>query len=351
MKTIPSGAGGAPSNRMIVLPGGDAGDAAAPVSPFPSSVAAGDETWVQLAPWGTHRLWDEEKKKWVGQRLDEATGSQLVRAFSGDILVDADHSSENGGSTEALAWIMELDDRPDGLWALFRWTDKGAEAVSGRRYRFVSPAWTVDAAGRPDRLVSCALTNRPNIPSRPILNRAGIPQLPDSPIGQSGNRKIGQSNPDSAAGGSGEPTRKPEMEELKKLLGLAPDADDAAVLAAVQAIQAELAASKEAALNSEAEAFADENKDGFEDREALKNSYKADPELAKAIVKNMKAPAKPAETAKPAEVATAAGRVFANRAPVGPALMTKEQAREKLASLSGDEQRAFYRDNAALIDG
>lgn len=146
------------------------------------------------------------------------------------------------------------------------------------------------------------------------------------------------------------------MEELKKLLGLAPDADDAAVLAAVQAIQAELAASKEAALNSEAEAFADENKDRFEDREALKNSYKADPELAKAIVKNMKAPAKPSDgqTVQPSdrrEVATAAGRVFANRAPVGPALMTKEQAREKLASLPRDEQREFYRAHASLIDG
>lgn len=237
---------------------------------LPEKVAAGDETWVRLAPWGTHRIWDEEKKTWVGQRLDEAAGSQLVRAFSGDILVDADHSSENGGSTEALAWIAGLDARDDGLWALFRWTDKGAEAVSGRRYRFVSPAWTVDDDGRPDLLVSCALTNRPNIPSsKPILN--------------------------SAAGGSGEPTRKPQMEELKKALGLAPDAADADVLAAVQALQAENASLKEAKLNSEAEAFAEEHKDKC-DREVLKNSYRKDPELAKKLVLNMKAPAKAPET-------------------------------------------------------
>lgn len=142
------------------------------------------------------------------------------------------------------------------------------------------------------------------------------------------------------------------MEELKKLLGLAPDADDAAVVAAVQAIQADLAASKEAALNSEAEKFADENKDRFEDREALKNSYRENPGLAKAIVKNMKAPAKPAETAKSAEVETAATRVLANRAPLGPgAGMTRDEARAKLASLPRDEQQAFYRDHAALIDG
>ena len=287
---------------------------------LPDKVNSGDETVVLLAPWGVY------PKDGTNQRVDEAAARILRENFRDQVLVDADHSSQDGGSTEALAWIVALEDSPDGIAARFRWTDKGAEAVSGRRYRFVSPAWTVDGAGRPDRLVSCALTNRPNIPSKPILN--------------------------SAAGGSGEPTRKPEMEELKKLLGLAPDADDAAVLAAVQAIQAELAASKEAALNSEAEAFADENKDRFEDREALKNSYKADPELAKAIVKNMKAPAKPAETAKSAEVATAAGRVFANRAPLGPgAGMTRDEARAKLASLPRAEQQAFYRDHAALIDG
>lgn len=240
---------------------------------LPEKVAAGDETWVMLAPWGSHPKWDDEKEEWVDQLLDEEAGSRLVAAFGGEVLVDADHSSENGGSTEAQAWIVELDDRPDGLWALFRWTDKGAEAVSGRRWRFVSPAWTVDADGRPDRLVSCALTNRPNIPAKPILN--------------------------SAAGGSGEhPKGNPAMEELKKALGLAPDAADADALAAVQALQAEIASLKEAQLNAEAETFADEHKDKVQDKAVLANAYRKDPELAKKLVLNMKAPRKEPETPK-----------------------------------------------------
>ena len=269
---------------------------------LPEKVAAGDETWVRLAPWGTHRIWDEEKKTWVGQRLDEAAGSQLVRAFSGDILVDADHSSENGGSTEALAWIVAMEPSPDGIAARFRWTDKGAEAVSGRRYRFVSPAWTVDGDGRPDRLVSCALTNRPNIPSKPILN--------------------------SAAGGSGEPTRKPQMEELKKALGLAPDAADADVLAAVRALQAENASLKEAKLNSEAEAFAEEHKDKC-DPEVLKNSYRKDPELARTLVTNMRPAAKAPETPK---------RVVCNSAAASaPDLSRDRPLSEQLRGLSPEE--------------
>lgn len=281
------------------------------MSRLPDKVNPGDETWVMLAPWGSHPRWDDEKEEWVDQLLDEEAGSRLVAAFRDEVLVDADHSSVNGGSTEALAWIVELDDRPDGLWALFRWTDTGAEAVSGRRWRFVSPAWTVDAAGRPDRLVSCALTNRPNIPSKPILN--------------------------SAAGGSGEPTRKPQMEELKKALGLAPDAADADVLAAVQALQAENASLKEAQLNSEAEAFAEEQKDKVQDKAVLANAYKKDPELAKKLVLNMKAPAKAPETPrKPVCNSADALRPDLNRdRPLSDQLrgLSPEEANKRLLSL------------------
>lgn len=237
---------------------------------LPEKVAPGDETWVQLAPLGRHPLWNGEKKKYIDQVLDREAAWGLCMEFSGDILVDADHSSENGGSTEALAWITELSDRDDGLWALFRWTDKGAEAVSARRYRFVSPAWTLSDDGRPGRLVSCALTNRPNIRSKPILN--------------------------SAAGGSGEPTTQPEkehpaMEELKTMLGLPADADEAAVAAAVKALKDKVAEQEEAALNSAAEAFADAHKDKVADKAVLVNAYKKDPKVAKSLVENMKAPA------------------------------------------------------------
>ena len=105
------------------------------MSTLPEKVNAGDETWVQLAPWGRY------PNDGVDQILDEEAGRALCMEFDGEVLVDADHASESDGSTEALAWIQDLERRDDGLWALFRWTDTGAEAVSGRRYRFVSPAW------------------------------------------------------------------------------------------------------------------------------------------------------------------------------------------------------------------
>lgn len=301
---------------------------------LPDKVAAGEETEVQIAPWGVYPQYDEAKKETVEQIVDEEAGRRLLENFAGEILVDADHGSENGGSTEALAWITALRADPEGgLVATMKWTDKGAAAVSGRRYRFVSAAWHVGDDGRPDRLASVALTNRPNIPARPILNQKR------------------------AGGASAETNNQetPNMDELKKALGLAPDADEAAVLAAVQALAKKVEDLEAARLNAEADAFAEEHKDKAKDPEVLRNAYRKDPELAKSLVLNMKdpAPAPAPEPAKrPGEVPTAATRILANRAPVGPgAGMTKEQAREKLASLPHAEQAEFYRQNAALIDG
>lgn len=303
---------------------------------LPDKVAAGEETEVQLAPWGVYRNRNAAGET-VDQIVDETAGRAIVAYFEAseppeEILVDADHGSETDGSTEAMAWITALRTDPEtGLWATFKWTDKGADAVSARRFRFVSPAWHVDEGGRPDALSSVALTNKPNIPGKPILNR------------------------ESAGGASADQPKKTKMEELKKALGLAPDADDAAVLAAVQALAQKVTDLEAAKLNSEADAFAEEHKDKAKDPEVLRNAYKKDPELAKSLVLNMKDPAPapaPEPAKKPGEVETAATRILTNRAPVGPgAGLSKEQAREKLASLPESEQAEFYRQNAALIDG
>ncbi len=301
---------------------------------LPDRVAAGEETEVQIAPWGAYPNRNEAGET-VEQIVDEDAGRAIVARFetgAEEILVDADHGSENGGSTEALAWITALRADPEtGLWASFKWTDKGADAVSARRFRFVSPAWRLGEDGRPEALSSVALTNRPNIPGKPILNR------------------------ESAGGASADQTKETKMEELRKALGLAPDADDAAVLAAVQALAKKVEDLEAAKLNAEADAFAEEHKDKAKDPEVLRNAYRKDPELAKSLVLNMKDPAPapaPDPAKKPGEVETAATRILQNRAPVGPgAGMTKEQAREKLASLPHAEQAEFYRQNAALIDG
>ena len=87
---------------------------------------------------------------------------------------------------------------------------QGAEAVSNRRLRFLSPVWPLDGEGRPTHLKSVALTNTPRIPVAPVLNKA-----------QPGDTNV-------------EDTKENEtMDKIKEALGLAPEASEEEVLAAI----------------------------------------------------------------------------------------------------------------------
>ena len=285
---------------------------------LPQKVESGEETAVQIAPYGTYENGGSDGKR-HRQTVDEKSVQTLLENFGGEVLVDADHESELGGSTEALAWITALSDRgpgPEGgLWGAFRWTDAGAEAVTGRRFRFVSAAWEVDEKDRPLRLISCALTNKPAIPAKPILNSATATASP-------------QPNP--------QPQPTPNMDEIKAALGLAPDADEAAILEAVQALKAKIAEQEEAALNAEAEAFADEHKERVENRAALVAAYKKDPALVRETVLNMKAPAPAPAPAAPAPVVCNAASAKT------PDLAAERGARAGLNACRGPAERIAY---------
>ena len=113
---------------------------------LPEKITAGDITDVQLSPYGEFEQVLPDGRRVVqivdGEALRNILLNFSARLTPDGILVDADHQSEEGGSTEALAWVEHLRIDPEaGLIGRLRWTDKGAAAVCARRYRFVSPAW------------------------------------------------------------------------------------------------------------------------------------------------------------------------------------------------------------------
>src|SRR5262249_23299598 len=59
------------------------------------------------------------------------------------ILVDYNHDSLQGGSSEAAGWISSLELRDDGLYAQISWTDRGRASVDGGEYRYLSPAFAM----------------------------------------------------------------------------------------------------------------------------------------------------------------------------------------------------------------
>ena len=85
-----------------------------------------------------------------------------------DIAIDFDHAMVNEGSSvedrKAAGWIplSGLVDRDGDLWATgVQWTECGAEGLSAREWRYLSPAFIVDKSKRVVDLVNVALTNIP----------------------------------------------------------------------------------------------------------------------------------------------------------------------------------------------
>ncbi|MBR2126089.1 MAG: hypothetical protein IJ943_05090 [Akkermansia sp.] len=204
----------------------------------------------------------------IVQVLDNAAMQAIVAAGVPEegIPIDADHWGVPGVAevpdTAAAGWVRELALFDDGagnmqLAGRIEWTPPGLELVVGRVYKHFSTVYRVDdpelAEGlggnryRPLVLLGLALTNNPNnrMGQRPITN--GLP-----------------SNLPTATGVVEKTTKNEnqdmnELEDIKKALGLAPEATAADCVAAIEAIKGEAAA----AADSEAETLL--NSEGLSD--------------------------------------------------------------------------------------
>jgi phage I-like protein len=148
--------------------------------------------WFHIAPHGTF-----PHPNGAQQVIDAEACENMARTFAEEarqpnfpgLLVDFDHFSHDPARPSAAAgWVTALEPRAEGLYAQVRWSDLGHQAVTGGRYRLVSPVWNradCDSwnapAGpegpevlhlRPRRLARVALTNDPNLPGMaPLTNR------------------------------------------------------------------------------------------------------------------------------------------------------------------------------------
>ncbi len=293
---------------------------------LPRTIKPGEEIEVQIAPYGEYACRDgNPKHNGEVQRVTPEAVARLVANFENELLVDFDHASETTPTTEAAAWLVALRADPElGLAGRMKFTDIGAAAVSNRRYRFVSAAWYVDDAGAPERLSSVALTNKPNLPVRPMLNRA---------------------HTNTAATPQTTNPKDTPMEKLKTLLGLAPEATDEDVAAAVAALQKQLQEQAQAQAEREAEAFANENSEDEKEKEVLKNAYRAAPETAKLMAGLIKRPAATPVTNSQAAKAPPSFATLTSASP--PALNALQQYE---AMPEGKAKREFLRANAIQIN-
>lgn len=173
--------------------------------------------WVELIPAGD-TVTGRDGRQWLNDRPADVVAATLPRL---PLPLDWEHATEErapkGLDAPAAAWIEEVQLREDGsIWGRTEWTTKGRQQVEAKEYRFLSPGFDFDrTTNRIVRLVHSGLTNTPNLVLT-ALNREGAPDI---------TREQENTTLDLAT-------------RLREALGLAADAGDDAIVAAVNTARA-----------------------------------------------------------------------------------------------------------------
>ena len=129
--------------------------------------------WIELIPApGTDGIVrGQDGRSWLFKNAGAVAAN-----FGSRLPIDINHSTElkapKGEDSPAVGWIEQLEARNGALWGRVSWTERGAQALNGREYRFVSPVFTYQRESTEIvRLTSAALVNNPNLPL--ALNSAG----------------------------------------------------------------------------------------------------------------------------------------------------------------------------------
>jgi phage I-like protein len=175
--------------------------------------AARTPDWVELFPAGPVAK-ARDGREW-------ATDPQaVIAAFAanrGPLPIDYEHAQDfaapEGREAPAAGWIVRLEERAGALWGQVEWTDRAAQMIAAREYRFLSPSFLTveDAAakdGRITQLLGAGLVNRPALVMTALTRNAASQQ-------------------------------EKTMKAIAKALGLAEDAAETAVLARIGAAAAE----------------------------------------------------------------------------------------------------------------
>lgn len=177
------------------------------VQPFGDQVPE----WVHLVPAGTARGADGRGPYVLRDPAAVITASMMAGRLPIDENHATDHALRNGGPAPARGWIVEMQARADGLWGRVEWTAEGRALLEQRAYRGISPVFAHKASGGEVlQLLRAALTNAPNLPQLATLHTQQETTV--------------------------------DLKALRAALGLADDADDAAIIAAATTARTALAA-------------------------------------------------------------------------------------------------------------
>jgi len=184
----------------------------ATIDPTTTPAAEGG-AWMMLLPAG--EIHGRDGRRFiVGDRaaMQAIVDATKARAGATDPMVDYDHQSVFGavpgvgGQAPAAGWIKALEVRDDGIWGRIAWTAAATAKIQASEYRYISPTFLHDPEGNVRCLTAAALTNFPALDLTAALSAR--------------DRQLDTS--------TGAP-----MKAIAKLLGLAEDATEDQILAAL----------------------------------------------------------------------------------------------------------------------
>ena len=176
-----------------------------PASPAPQ--------WIKIAPRGRITT-----RRGGTYSFDPEKLSARFQSDGVSIPIDFEHATvhlaSKGERADAIGWIDALEARQDGVYARVEWLDAGKAALSARTHRYVSPTFQKEPDGTATWFHSVALVTAPDLMNMPALAHAAPftqPQ-PEKPMTTENSTNFAA---------------------LAAALGLAADANEAAVLSAI----------------------------------------------------------------------------------------------------------------------
>ncbi len=171
-----------------------------------AAVAGKPPEWIELFPKGP-AIAARDGRRWT---LEPARVVAAFAANQGPLAIDYEHGqalkAPAGDEAPAAGWITDVEERDGAVWGRVEWTAAAARKVVEREYRFISPDFDHTRQGVITHLNGAGLVNRPAL----VMTALSRQQPNDKDTDMS-------------------------LKAIAAALGLADDADEKAVLAAISA--------------------------------------------------------------------------------------------------------------------
>ena len=136
--------------------------------------------WIHLVPAGRFSTNDGRGTFYLRDAQSVIRASMAASRLPVDINHSTDYASPLGLPAPAVGWIVEMQQRSDGIWGRVDWSTDGRALLEQRAYRGVSPVFVYSTDGEITKILRAALTNIPALDQLVSVNsrHAGISDTP-----------------------------------------------------------------------------------------------------------------------------------------------------------------------------